>query len=313
MSHNGPLEFTKRLLSDPYKTEPRVIDTPGAQLRLEHGDRGSLNNDRVAVVSSWSPTKVMSRSLSEYLKQLAEYGYTPFVVSTTETEAALEWPHGLPENAVVARRDNVGYDFGSYSAALNAAPILRTIDHLLLTNDSMVGPFASIEKILRIAESSDADICGLTESKMYLHHPQSFFLMFKKGVLSEEPMRRFFDEVRQQSEKVEVIQAYELGLSRHCAHEGYSWESVVGAHRTAIGSENPTAYAWRQILEAGVPFLKRNILLGDEWLKLTKDMPHAIWQLYEEDIRDWLPEGYRLPRQLEEEANEVIDETSKPS
>lgn len=298
--------LVRRLFQDPYKTEPRVIDTAGANLRLEHGERENLVSDRVAVVSSWTPTNQMSRSFSEYLRELSDNGYVPFVISTSDAEDELQWPFGLPDNAVIARRDNIGYDFGSYSAALNAVPGLRNIEHLLLTNDSMVGPFAPIGEIIATAEASGADICSLTESLQYVHHPQSFFLMFRKGVLNEPPMRRFFDEVRQQSEKVEIIQAYELGLSRHCAHEGYSWESVVGAHRTAIGTENPTLYAWESILEAGVPFVKRNIILDPTRVKVTKGMPRAIWQRFHEDVRDWLPEGYELPVELEAEVNEVV-------
>lgn len=295
-----------RLFSDPYKSEPPVIRTSGAILRLERGDREWLRADRVAIVSSWAPTNVMSRSLSEYLAQLAGLGYVPFVVSTTGSDAPLEWPHGLPDSAVVVRRDNIGYDFGSYAAALNAAPWLREIDHLLLTNDSMVGPFAPIERAVRAAESSHADICSLTESVQYVHHPQSFFLMFRKGILNEPPMRRFFDEVREQSEKVEIIQAYELGLSRHCAHEGYSWESVAGGDRLSVGTENPTLYGWESILDAGIPFVKRNILLDPTRVAKTVDMPGSVWKRYGEDIREWLPDGYSLPTELEARAEEVI-------
>ncbi len=292
------------LVKDPYKANPRVIDTPGAVLRVERGCREWLSNDRVAIVSSWTPTSRMSKSLSQYLFRLAEAGYVPFVVSTSEVEEELEWPHGLPENAVVVRRANVGYDFGSYAAALNAVPALRNIDHLLMTNDSMVGPFRSITPLLQAAEASSADICGLTESHMYVNHLQTFFLMFRKGVLSEAPMRAFFDGVREQAEKVEVIQAYELGLSWHCAHEGFSWEPVITAGRVNVGTENPTLYGWWALLDAGVPFLKRNILLDPTRVSITLQMPAEIDRLYGEDVREWLPEGYSLPPELERELGE---------
>lgn len=291
----------EKLWADPYKKEPKVIDTPAAKLRLETGNTAWLDAPKVAVVSAWSPTPNMSKSFSAYLFELSKAGYVPFVVSTTDSSEPLQWPHGLPGNAVVARRPNVGYDFGSYSAALNAVPGLRRIEHLLLTNDSMVGPFSSIDHLLAKAEESEADICGLTESHQYVSHPQTFFLMFRKGVLDEPPMRRFFDNVRQQGDKVEVIQAYELGLSRHCAHEGFSWEAIINAQRTNVGYQNPTLYGWEPLLEAGVPFLKRNILLDETRTKHTKGMPTAVLQRYGEDVRDWLPEGYELPDSLESE------------
>ena len=295
----------RKLLQDPYKLTPRVIDTPGAQLRVERGRKEWLDSDRVAVVCSWTPGDEMSLSLSKYLEELSQNGYVPLVVSTAETDGPLLWPHGIPDNAVVVRRDNVGYDFGSYSAVLNALPHLRNIDHLLLTNDSLVGPFAPIGPILRQAEVSSADICSLTESQQYVHHPQSFFLMFRKGVLDEKPMRRFFDEVREQGEKVQIIQAYELGLSRHCAHEGYSWESIVGSATTNVGTENPTYVGWRSILDAGVPFLKRNILLDPTRTRTTEAMPVEVLKRYGQDVREWLPEGYILPDELEDALREV--------
>lgn len=309
---NRATAFVKDLFREPFDANPRVIDTDGAKLTVEYGRREWLNTDRVAIVSSWSPSPLMSRSLSAYLYALSSCGYVPFVVSTSPVPEALQWPFGLPEKSVVVRRKNVGYDFGSYAAALNAAPVLRNIDHLLLTNDSMVGPFGppedALTEVLRAAENSHADIFGLTESFQIIHHPQSFFLMFRKGVLAERAMRAFFDGVRPQKEKVAVIQAYELGLSRHCAHEGYSWESYVSAYSTRAGEDNPTLYGWRGLIDAGVPMLKRNLLIEKDWADHAREMTSEVQERFGQDIRDWLPKGYQLSFEAAPENEDAMQE-----
>lgn len=302
--------FVRGLFREPFDENPRVIDTPGANLTLEYGNKEWLDADRVAIVSSWAPSPVMSRSLSAYLETLATNGYVPFVISTSPCAGSLQWPHGLPEKSVVVRRDNIGYDFGSYSAALNAAPLLRNIDHLLLTNDSMVGPFGKPESVLtdvfKAAENSSADIFGLTESFQIIHHPQSFFLMFRQGVLNERPMREFFDGVRPQAEKVAVIQAYELGLSRHCAHQGYSWEAYANAYSVRAGDNNPTLNGWQGLLDAGIPMIKRNLLIDKEWSDVAREMVAEIQGRFGEDVRDWLPEGYHLSFETEPEKTKYL-------
>ena len=282
------------LFRDRFDRNPRVIDTEGVELTVERGDLRSLDNDRVAVISSWSRTPVMSKSLSTYLKELDRLGYATLVVSTSGVSEPLQWLHGIPDKTVVVRRKNIGYDFGSLAAALHSVSSIRGAKHVLLTNDSMVGPFAPIDNLIRAAEQSDADVFGLTESYQIIHHPQSFFLMFREGVLEEEPWRRFFESVREQDDKVGVIQAYELGLSRHCAHEGYSWETFVSAYQTGAGEENPTLHGWRGIMDAGAPFLKRNLLVETERPEVSRQMATEIQYRYGEKVEDWLPGGYKL-------------------
>lgn len=285
----------RSLFKDRHERTGRVIDSAGAQLRLERGDWADYRGDRLAVVSSWTPTPVMSRSLSKYLKELDRLGYRILVVSTTAGSEELAWPHGIPEGTLVTRRENIGYDFGSWAAALHFVPQIRNARHALLTNDSMVGPFAPIDNLLEAAENSGADVFGLTESFQIIHHPQSFFLMFNHGVLAEKPWVEFFNEVRPQEEKVTIIQAYELGLSRYCARQGYSWETYVTAYETRSGRENPTLNGWRGILDAGVPFVKRNLLVGPATSDTSSQMRAEVQYRYGEDVQNWLPAGYVLP------------------
>ncbi len=282
------------VFKDPYDLEPRVIDGSGATLHEEVGALDSLTGPRIALVSSWSQTEVMSRSLSAYLKELQRLGYQTVVISTSPVATELVWPHGRPANTVVVRRENIGYDFGSWAAALNAMPWVRSKPFVLLTNDSMVGPFAPLDHVLEAAESSSADLFGLTESYQIIHHPQSFFLLFKRGILADPAWVDFFDSVRPQDSKVKVIQAYELGLSRYCAREGYSWETLATAYASRVGRDNPTLAGWEALLGRGIPFVKRNLLVDPLMPSTSMDMQNAVKYRYGEDVQDWLPPRYEL-------------------
>lgn len=273
-----------------------MIKNAGARLVLERGDvEQMLAAKKVALISSWTKTPFISKSLSQYLFRLHEIGFTSAVVNTSSFEDELSWPHGLPESTVVFRRANIGYDFGSWAAALEAHPVLREKEQVLLTNDSMVGPFEDLTRLREAADASGADIFSLTESFQMRHHPQSFFLLFKNGILQDSPWQKFFSGVREQGVKEDIIGAYEFGVAKNCERFGYSWEPLISAAAADAGKDNPTLASWFYLLTNGAPFVKRNILTEPEMMETSLEMALSIANIFNEDVRLWLPRGYQLP------------------
>ncbi len=266
-----------------------VVDSGAVQLHWEKGECSDLTSPKVAIVSSWSDTAVMSRSLSAYLAALDSEGYQPFVVSTCEVKGALEWPFGLPNNAVVARRRNIGYDFGSWASALSVCSELARKPYVLLTNDSLVGPFGPLADMFERAENASEPVVFMTESLSPKRHGQSFFILFKDRALSTPALTDFFNSVAPQRTKQRVIDKYEIPLAQTCEANDLPWQAIYSAEELGAGHINPTLSAWRQLIAKGAPFLKRQILLAPEFDTTAVRMRHYAARSLREDLRDWLP------------------------
>lgn len=269
---------------------PPVISGLGAYLQPESGVPESLSSsDRIAVIASWDAGNIMSLSLSRYIEELEQAGYLSLVVFTGNSQAPLEWPHGLADSAVVVRRRNIGYDFGSWAAALNALPFIRKAENVLLTNDSMVGPFASLKDLMADVEESTASVVALTDSYQVGHSVQSYFMHFKGGILGDLAWRHFFDGVRSQKSKLDVVFTYEASVARESIAGAYGWKAQFPAGALGVAHQNPALVAWRELLELGYPFVKRTL-----WTEPSLKTEAELATLYLKkkrgiNVQDWLP------------------------
>lgn len=134
---------------------------------------------------------------------------------------------------------------------------------VVLTSGSLVGPLGPMDELLRRLEASDADVWAATASRSPAEHLQSYLLAFRGGVLARPPLRDFLAGVRPLASKRDVVLTYELGLTRVVdaaglrRQVGWSQEELRLPHATDL----PLA-AWRRLLEAGFPFVKRVLLTG---------------------------------------------------
>lgn len=272
-------------------TTAPVVATDGARLHLERGDLSILADvDKVAIIASWSATEAMSRSLSEYAFALAECGFACVVVSTSEVGAPLVWPHGLPQGTIVARRRNVGYDFGTWASALEALPGVRSKQHVLLTNDSMVGPFGPLDQIVARATSSKAGLVGLTDTFQIGHSIQSYFMMFNQGVLDCPEWRRFFRGVRPQEEKLDYVWRYELKVAPVAVSGGFGWEVLFPTALVDALHHNPTLDQWRELVDSGFPFVKRTLWSDPDLGDRAEHASVYLGKLFGIQTADWLPD-----------------------
>ncbi len=267
---------------------PLVHDVTKGKVRIERGDASVLTRTgKVAIIAQYSATQVQPRSLSEYLRQLEANDYATLIVATCEAPEPLTFPHGIPEETVIMRRPNLGYDFGSWATALGTLPQLRRCPVVLLTNDSLLGPFAPIDHLLAWAGKPGPSIRGLTSSYQFVRHIQSYFLAFRQGILDEAPWRDFFNNVRIEPDKDRVVLSYELGTSRLCFAEAYSWDEWVTGPDLGVPYSNPTVDGWKNLIEADVPFLKRTIMTHPSTLSESAEAAVYIQRRFNEDITQW--------------------------
>jgi len=179
------------------------------------------------------------------------------------------WPeHWLTDSDISIFCEPHGeYDFGSYKrgmAAARAAGWLGSTTHLLLTNDSVIGPLSPLAPVLACMQANDDEAWGLTQSDQITPHLQSYFLVLGKKVFEHQDVQAFFDSVQRQKTRHAVIEEYELGFSRVLLAAGLSLNAWLMAEdcldpRNGDRMGNPTSFPCAMV-ERGVPVIKTKAL-----------------------------------------------------
>ena len=247
----------------------------------------------------WSPVTLRwiraVRSVSDFLI---------LVVDQDDLSAPAEFAND--ECTFFLARRHRAYDFGSYRLGLAEADSrgwLASASHVLLCNDSVIGPFFDFGAVVLKMIDLAAPVWGLTESYLYSPHLQSYFLLIQSEVILNPAVRDFFASVVPQLSRHDVIQAYELGFSRLIKSLGFSWKALLPAAemldpRNGEMMGNSTAYPICTLLEK-MPVIKARALKEDDanqdslartcsviarefpdvWAQLWQASPHRrLWQ-----------------------------------
>jgi hypothetical protein len=291
--------FTRRAWVD--RNRPRVLDVaPGLIHESGPAHDRSWAPERAAIMAHWSTDPVPSRSVVAILHALDSEGYQTLLVSAADVLGLVgrtcTWAPGqprLPETTTVLRRANVGYDFGSWAAVLDAFPGVRRAARVVLVNDSLIGPLASLAPVLSDFEGGRDPVWGLSGSGQYRPHMQSFFTGYRDGILDHPALRAFWSGIRVESRKAKTVRYDELGLSEVVETAGIRWRTQFEPHPG--GSPNPTIGEWERLLDAGFPFIKRAAL---RQLNSDGSPPveggRAVGRSHVIDLAEWDPEMVRI-------------------
>ncbi len=275
-----------RLVTAPRR---RVLDVVDGRITVEQSGKDVIGSRRMAVVAHFSQDAQVTRSFDRLLTELRAAQYAVIVSSSCPAPTPLVWPSGSPpEGVTILRKPNLGYDFGSWAVAIARFPQLADAEHVLVVNDSMVGPFSSLAPAISAFESSPADVWALSSNYQFGFHLQSFFLGFHREAFTSQVMRRFWADVRVEPTKDEVIRRYELGLSRLLRSEGFILDAEFDASMVVAADYNPVILGWRRLLELGYPFVKRELLTNPSVAPGARALPAVIRDMFGEDVREWL-------------------------
>lgn len=134
-------------------------------------------------------------------------------------------------------RENKGNDIGAYKAAIEYIgwKKLGEYDELVLMNNTCFGPVYPFKECFDWAKNRDIAIWGLTygpkadwlHTKSYLHyntkqtHIQSYFVVFRKPLLSSNLLITFFDSIPNDTDYVHSVCVYEYALPGYFEEQGY--------------------------------------------------------------------------------------------
>jgi GT2 family glycosyltransferase len=227
-------------------------------------ENANLRESRIAVLAQWSESENLAYSTERLIQELLDCEFQVVLVSACQSNERLVISDHLLNRITILRKPNFGYDFGSWSVALQAIPEIELADEVLLLNDSLIGPFGKLGDILNKMSESPYSLTGLTDSIEIDYHVQSYMMHFKHGSLRETIFRNFWHNVRHEASKDKIIRNYEIGLSRLALKN----EIYIGA----VFPFNLTPNRWgansqsniNALLNQGFPFVKTGLLPGLE-------------------------------------------------
>lgn len=278
-----------------FKSSRQVVEDwrqPGAGL-----------DDDVALFVHYDPDGKVNAHTRRFVSELADTGRS--VIFVTNSGRLLEEDKRFLRihcAAVLVRR-NIGYDFGAWRDGLETLSLPReNTRSILLVNDSIIGPFDEIQKLMDSIDHQDADVWGITESWQLGYHLQSFFLSCGPAAIRSKAWRDFWRSVKPVPSKDWIVRRYEVGFTKCLSGAGLRCEplfptarllnmkelayladiagaDITGDMETAPTSReaihaarilriiqsgemmlNPSTDLWRQLIKAGCPFVKRELI-----------------------------------------------------
>ena len=271
----------------------------GAQIVSVWPNASVTLGPRVAVFVHFDPVCQIQDFVLSHVTALHAAGLSVVFVSNCPALDPASLERVKPFCAAVVLRHNIGHDFGAVRDTLRFLGLPRdNTQSLLITNDSVFGPLQDLAPILNKVDFDKADLWGATESWQHRYHLQSFFLVAGRRALTSPAWEKFWRGMRLVQSRFWVVQRYEIGLTQAMLAGGlrcaaiWPYDSLIrmlpppapgGDHQVIVGADpaedmrqghldrlrnhvaaatpmNPNAEFWRQLLLAGFPFIKRELL-----------------------------------------------------
>lgn len=226
-------------------------------------------------------------------------------------------------------RDNRGYDFAAYRDGILSMDLQAgRLTMLLLANDSVYAPVSPLAGLFDAMDFAAADVWAATDSWQHRYHLQSYLIGFGPTALAHPGFLAFWRQVRNAKSKWAVVKHYEIGLTQAMQAAGlrcaavFDYQSLMrraetiieagndllpdsmtvllrvsaerasrtAAHRQAA---NPVVDLWLLLVEAGCPFLKRELLRDDPnrvpdlfaWHRIVRNRSPALYREMIEDLK----------------------------
>ncbi len=247
-------------------------------------------SDTLCVFAHYDRDHVINEYVIYYVRRLRELGCEILFVSTAERLNAAEADRVRPYCRRVLVRENIGHDFGSWKVGLATVADLDRYDRLILANDSVYGPLQDLGRVFAAMEQTNADFWGVTDSRRYGHHLQSYFLVFGGPVLRHAAFRRFWDRLPFHAFKHAVILRGEIGLSRVLQRAGFRFAAFCAYARLRSDRMEEVARLerlhWRGRPSNPSRLLWR-LLLQDQHCPLLKVEPLRDRPAHVRDADDW--------------------------
>ncbi|MCL2652246.1 MAG: hypothetical protein FWD63_00435 [Propionibacteriaceae bacterium] len=143
------------------------------------------------------------------------------------------------------QRENVGFDFAAWRDGMNAFGWTRltACREITVMNDTCFGPLFDFDELYSAMQSRGCDFWGITTNialpdvlvdgdRATLKAPahiQSYYMTFNAGVISAPIFKEFWTGVKDYPEALDVIDNYEVGLTRVLTGGGFTFSVFFDA------------------------------------------------------------------------------------
>lgn len=178
-------------------------------------------------------------------------------------------------------RENEGYDFFAYKAGIKSIPISEKseLDELILCNSSVYGPIFPIKELFQDMEGRGHDFWGITQwcnQNPWPDHIQSYFIVFRKRILSSKSFSDYWDGLPAMKSWEEAIEYGETKLTPYFSQRGFSWGTYIKKEIYLNKCLSPSHMYPDALVRQRVPFIKRKCFSDKETYEAQLSLSFGI-------------------------------------
>ncbi len=147
-----------------------------------------------------------------------------------------------------------------------------------MMNDSVIGPIGDIGPMLTAWRALPFSVAGLLESTDPRPHLQSWGVLLSGDAATTDVALGFYGKAAEDGRKGDVIDFLEIPLAEHFRSQGFGVGSLFSHVNVSSVDRNPAIFGWRELLDAGLVFVKREALAlpaAITWTR-TSDIVDAV-------------------------------------
>lgn len=184
----------------------------------------------------------------------------------------------LKKNGIIdqfMQRENKGYDFLAWAEAMKTFGFdkLTSYDSVTVMNDTCFGPVYDFEApFLSFDSDSNVDFWGITNNRSHKvkpwedkaaiilpDHIQSYFVSYKKNLVSHPAFEDFWTNIEVLNDVVEVIVKYETAMTKYFEDAGFKSAVLFDTRKekwNGMMVHDFSVFNLPELLRRHIPFLK---------------------------------------------------------
>lgn len=198
------------------------------------------NKRRMVLFIHFDADNIVSENDINYINELRTISEKIIVISNNH-RLPMEEKDKLDKLAdTVIYRENKGFDFSAWREAVLRVgkEEVEQYDEMIFANNSMLVSDKKLDEIFVTMETKNCDFWGMTlfpyledgefcNLKYIPEHVQSYFMVFKGKILSDDLFYEFWKSVKEENDIKSVIAKYETQLTNMLHDAGYEYSAYI--------------------------------------------------------------------------------------
>jgi hypothetical protein len=219
-------------------------------------------NKRIAIFAHFDKEQLIDEYVVNYLLGLAQVSGKIIFVSDGDLAHSEREKISIICSDVIAVKHGE-YDFGSYKRGFNLLKDkylneLNATEEIIFANDSCY-LIKDLTQVFEDMSKKCLDFWGIAESFQYGHnHVHSYFFVVGSKAFKDKGFDGFLNNVKKENSIDDVIEKYEVGLTKALTERGFRVGSFFGQ---IFFKDISNQKILKRLISEGYPFLKIKILV----------------------------------------------------